>query len=110
MVEIHLYGKLRRHAEHCRPAQDCVVLEEDCGTRMGVEGEPLMEGGEIIQRLGERVLGRVAIEDIVDPFTDEVICSAADEIDELVVQKIEEAGFAFRGNCAIIPSKVNAQE
>ena len=47
-------------------AQDCVVLEDDCGTMMGVEVEPLMEGGEIIQRLGERVLGRVAVEDITN--------------------------------------------
>jgi DNA-directed RNA polymerase subunit beta' len=73
-------------------AQDCMVLQEDCGTMTGVEVEPLMEGGEIIQRLGERVLGRVAIEDIVDPFTEEVICQNGDEIDEHVVEKIEEAG------------------
>jgi DNA-directed RNA polymerase subunit beta' len=73
-------------------AQDCVVLEEDCGTMMGVEVEPLMEGGEVIQRLGERVLGRVAIEDIIDPFTEEVICHTGQEIDELIVQKLEEAG------------------
>jgi DNA-directed RNA polymerase subunit beta' len=39
-------------------AQDCTISEHDCGTMMGVEVEPLMEGGEIIQRLGERVLGR----------------------------------------------------
>jgi DNA-directed RNA polymerase subunit beta' len=73
-------------------AQDCVVLEEDCGTIMGVEVEPLMEGGEVIQRLGERVLGRVAIEDIIDPFTEEIICLSGQEIDEIIVQKIEEAG------------------
>ena len=73
-------------------AQDCVVLEKDCGTMMGVEVEPLMEGGEIIQRLGERVLGRVATEDIVDPFSGEVICRGGEEIDEDVVEKIEEAG------------------
>jgi DNA-directed RNA polymerase subunit beta' len=73
-------------------AQDCVVLEKDCGTMMGVEVKPLMEGGEIIQRLGERVLGRVATEDIVDPFSDEVICRSGEEIDENVVEKIEEAG------------------
>ncbi len=73
-------------------AQDCVVLEDDCGTMTGVEVEPLMEGGEIIQRLGERVLGRVAIEDIIDPFTEEVICHKGDEIDEHVVEQIEEAG------------------
>ena len=73
-------------------AQDCVVLEDDCGTMMGVEVEPLMEGGEVIQRLGERILGRVAVEDIVDPFSEEVICNRGQEIDELLVQKIEEAG------------------
>jgi len=73
-------------------AQDCVVLEQDCGTMMGVDVEPLMEGGEIIQRLGERVLGRTAIEDIIDPFTEEIICKAGQEVDEHIVEKIEEAG------------------
>jgi len=76
-------------------AQDCVVLEDDCGTMMGVEVEPLMEGGEVIQRLGERVLGRVATEDILDPFTEEIICRGGQEIDELVVQKVEEAGLGL---------------
>ena len=75
-------------------AQDCVVLERDCGTMMGVEVEPLMEGGEIIQRLGERVLGRVAVEDIIDPFTEEVMCRSGEEIDEHLVDQIEEAGLA----------------
>ncbi len=73
-------------------AQDCVVLEHDCGTLMGVEVEPLMEGGEVIQRLGERVLGRVAVDEIIDPFSEEVICDRGQEIDEQVVQKIEETG------------------
>jgi DNA-directed RNA polymerase subunit beta' len=75
-------------------AQDCVVRENDCGTMMGVEVEPLMEGGEVIQRLGERVLGRVAVEDIIDSFTEEVICRAGQEIDEQIVEKIEEADLA----------------
>ncbi len=75
-------------------AQDCVVLERDCGTMMGVEVKPLMEGGEIIQRLGERVLGRVAVEDIIDPFTEEVMCRSGEEIDEHLVDQIEEAGLA----------------
>ncbi|UCF95126.1 MAG: DNA-directed RNA polymerase subunit beta', partial [Desulfobacterales bacterium] len=73
-------------------AQDCVVTESDCGTMMGVEVEPLMEGGEIIERLGERILGRVAVEDIVDPYTDEIIIKAGEDLDEAVVQKIEDAG------------------
>ncbi len=73
-------------------SQDCVITEEDCGTLSGVELEPLVEGGEIIQVLGERVLGRTALEDILDPFTDEVIAKAGQDIDERVVEKIEQAG------------------
>jgi DNA-directed RNA polymerase subunit beta' len=75
-------------------AQDCVVTEEDCGTLVGVEVEPLMEGGEIIQRLGERILGRYTIEDILDPFTDEVVVEAGREIDEHVAKKIEDANLS----------------
>ena len=75
-------------------AQDCIVIENDCGTMMGVEVEPLMEGGEVIQRLDERILGRVAIEDIHDPFTDEVIVEAGRDLDEDAVKAIEHAGLA----------------
>jgi DNA-directed RNA polymerase subunit beta' len=73
-------------------SQDAVITEHDCGTLQGVELEPLVEGGEIIQVLGERILGRTALEDIIDPFTEEVIAKAGDEIDEHVVEKIEGAG------------------
>nr|WP_208022704.1 DNA-directed RNA polymerase subunit beta' [Desulfonema ishimotonii] len=74
-------------------AQDCTVMEDDCGTTRGVEVESLMEGGEVIQNLGERVLGRiVAVEDIQDPFTDEVIARVGEEIDEAVVRMIESSG------------------
>jgi len=73
-------------------AQDCVVTEPDCGTTAGVEVEPLMEGGEIIQRLGERILGRTLAEDIHDPYTDEVVTQAGAAIDEAAVQKIEDTG------------------
>ncbi len=73
-------------------AQDCVITELDCGTIDGIDVTPLIEGGEIIQRVGERVLGRTTLEDIIDPNNDEVIVSANDEIDEDAAQKIEEAG------------------
>ncbi len=74
-------------------AQDCIVTEQDCGTLLGVEVEPLMEGGEVIQRLGERILGRtVAEEDIIDPFTEEPMIKMGEEIDETAVEKIENAG------------------
>ncbi len=73
-------------------AQDCVTTEEDCETLTGIAVEPLVEGGEIIKKIGERVLGRVALEDIRDPYTDEVIVRANDEIDEEKVAKIDNAG------------------
>jgi DNA-directed RNA polymerase subunit beta' len=73
-------------------SQDCIISELDCGTLSGVELEPLVEGGEIIQVLGERILGRTALDDILDPFTDEVIAPAGQDIDERVVEKIEQAG------------------
>ncbi|MBN1930242.1 MAG: DNA-directed RNA polymerase subunit beta' [Desulfobacterales bacterium] len=73
-------------------AQDCSVMEDDCGTLMGVDVEALLEGGEVIQRLGERILGRFALEDILDPFNDEVLVRAGEEIDEGAVTKIEDAG------------------
>jgi DNA-directed RNA polymerase subunit beta' len=76
-------------------AQDCVVTEIDCGSMMGVEVEALMEGGEVIQNLGERILGRYAVEDIRDPFTDEVLVMGGREIDEEAVALIENAGIAM---------------
>ena len=50
-------------------AQDMVIAEEDCGTIEGIFVTPLVEGGEIIEPIGERILGRVALDDIYDPFT-----------------------------------------
>ncbi len=73
-------------------SQDSTIVERDCGTLDGIIAEPLYEGGEIIQRIGERVLGRVALEDVVDPFSGEVIVPANTEIDEQAVARIEEAG------------------
>jgi DNA-directed RNA polymerase subunit beta' len=68
------------------------VVEDDCGTMLGVEVEPLLEGGEVIQRLSERILGRTTVNDVLDPFTDEVVVRAGREIDENDAQKIENAG------------------
>ena len=73
-------------------AQDSVITEEDCGTFDGIWVDALIEGGEIIQRVGERVLGRVAIQDIIDPVTGEILVKANEEIDEEKVEKIESAG------------------
>ncbi len=73
-------------------AQDCIIAEIDCGTLDGITVEALIEGGEIIQTVGQRVLGRMALEDITDPFTNEVLVRANEEIDEEKVLRLEEAG------------------
>ncbi len=73
-------------------AQDAIIAEEDCGTLDGIYLSSLMEGGEIIEPIGERILGRVTLEDVIDPFTKEVIVEANEEIDEGRVERIEEAG------------------
>lgn len=73
-------------------SQDTAIAENDCGTLDGLVMTPLVEGGEVIEPLSDRILGRVALEDIRDPYTDEVIVKAGDMIDEDLVQKIEDSG------------------
>ena len=73
-------------------AQDCCISENDCGTLDGIELHSLVEGGEVIERLGDRILGRVALDDIIDPVTGDVLVEANDEIDEDKVKTIEDAG------------------
>jgi len=73
-------------------AQDVIVSEYDCRTVKYIDVTPLVEGGEIIQSLRDRVLGRVASEDIRDPFTGEIIAQANTEINEEIAQKIEDSG------------------
>jgi DNA-directed RNA polymerase subunit beta' len=73
-------------------AQDVIVTEEDCGTIKGLETGDLKEGEEIIEPMGDRILGRVALEDIHDPDNDELIVRASEEITESVAERIEDAG------------------
>ncbi|MCG8553890.1 MAG: DNA-directed RNA polymerase subunit beta' [Proteobacteria bacterium] len=73
-------------------AQDAIVTEYDCETLDGVWVSKLEEGGEVVTTLGERVLGRIALEDIVDPVTGEVLVAHNEEIDEGRVRRVEEAG------------------
>ncbi|OGQ06846.1 MAG: DNA-directed RNA polymerase subunit beta' [Deltaproteobacteria bacterium RIFCSPLOWO2_12_FULL_40_28] len=73
-------------------AQDMVVNALDCGSLDGIEMTPLVEGGEIIEPLGDRILGRVAQDDVVDPFSAVVLVKAGQEINEELVEKIEDAG------------------
>jgi DNA-directed RNA polymerase subunit beta' len=72
-------------------AQDCIINEYDCGTLDGIEMTPLVEGGEEIEALGDRILGRVALEDVVHPHTNEVIAKAGDELDEHKIAVIKQS-------------------
>ena len=73
-------------------AQDVIIYEIDCGTHDGIIVSALVEGGEVIQPLEERVLGRLAAEDIRDPVTGEIIVSRNEEINEERTKAIVEAG------------------
>ncbi|ACM21972.1 DNA-directed RNA polymerase, beta-prime subunit [Geotalea daltonii FRC-32] len=73
-------------------AQDAIITEPDCGTLDGLVVSSLTEGGEIIEHIGDRILGRVALDDILDPVTGDVLVASNEEIDETLVQKIESAG------------------
>ncbi len=73
-------------------AQDVIVSEEDCGTTDGIMVMALVEGGEIIQPLEERILGRMAAEDIRDPLTGEIIVQVDEEVDEEKARSVVEAG------------------
>jgi len=73
-------------------SQDVIVCEVDCGTLDGIYVGALIEGGEIIERMGDRILGRVTLEDVIDPVTSETLVGANTEITEELVKKVEEAG------------------
>ncbi len=73
-------------------AQDLVVTEDDCGTREGVWMTPIVEGGDVVEPLHERVLGRVLVEDVLQPGGDDVLAPLGTLLDEGWVEKLEELG------------------
>jgi len=73
-------------------AQDMVVLEEDCGTEHGLLMSPIIEGGDVVEPLRERILGRVTATDVYLPGSDEVACPAGVLLDEAWVRRLEHAG------------------
>ncbi|MEA3297483.1 MAG: DNA-directed RNA polymerase subunit beta', partial [candidate division Zixibacteria bacterium] len=73
-------------------AQDVIIREVDCGTILGLYVMALKEGEEVIESLQDRILGRVALEDIYDPISDELIVEAGREIREEDGARIDEAG------------------
>ena len=73
-------------------AQDMVVLEVDCGTERGLLMSPIIEGGDVVEPLRERILGRVSATDVYRPGSDELICAAGTMLDESIVERFEVAG------------------
>jgi DNA-directed RNA polymerase subunit beta' len=75
-------------------AQDCIVRMHDCGTDRAITAQAAVNDGEVVASLAERILGRVAADDILKPGTDEVILRAGQLIDERMADLIEDAGVA----------------
>jgi DNA-directed RNA polymerase subunit beta' len=73
-------------------AQDCIIIEEDCGTERGLTVSAVMDGGEVVSSLSERVLGRTTAADVIDVLTGAVIVPANTLIEEPQAEKIEKAG------------------
>ena len=74
-------------------SQDVIIAEPDCGTVDGIESRAIVEGGEIIEPLRDRIIGRVSIDRLVDPVNGQTIVEANGEINEDLAQQVEEAGF-----------------
>ncbi len=72
--------------------QDLVVVEDDCGTTDGFVQKALIEGGEVVEPLRDRILGRTAAEDLISPDTGEALAKYGDLLDEDIVEKIVEVG------------------
>ena len=73
-------------------AQDVIVTEEDCGTLDGIKVTALIEGGETIEALRDRIVGRVALEQVIDPFTGDTIVDINQLIDDDIAGVIQAAG------------------
>ncbi|MDE0092152.1 MAG: DNA-directed RNA polymerase subunit beta', partial [Oligoflexia bacterium] len=73
-------------------SQNVIVTETDCGSRDFIESSALIESGGVIEPLSERILGRTAFDDIVDPSSSELICKAGEELNESIVNKISKVG------------------
>ncbi len=73
-------------------AQDAIIVDEDCGTKHGLPTKAVIEGGDVIEPLIDRLLGRVPATDVTDPLSGEVIVKAGTLMDEDIVDAIEKAG------------------
>lgn len=73
-------------------AQDVIITEDDCNTILGLDVSALKEGEEIIESLTDRILGRVTLEDVIHPITNEVLVEVGDMITEEKAKQIEDSG------------------
>ncbi|MBB5716179.1 DNA-directed RNA polymerase subunit beta' [Sphingomonas aerophila] len=73
-------------------SQDCVIIEDDCGTERALEMKAIVQGGSTIASLGERILGRTTAEDVVDAKTGEVVIPTGTLLDEAMIAQIEKVG------------------
>src|SRR3712207_1010827 len=73
-------------------AQDSIITEEDCGATRGITMRAVVEGGDVLVSLGQRILGRTSAEDIKEPGTDTTVVAADTYLDEIQIEKIERAG------------------
>lgn len=73
-------------------AQDCIITENDCGTTKGITLSAVVEGGDTISSISERVLGRTAAANVIDPATGDILAEAGQLFDESLVEIIENAG------------------
>jgi len=73
-------------------AQDVIISEPDCGTLRGISASAIIEGGEEIESLRDRIVGRIALEDVIDPVEGRVIVESNQEIDEDLSSEIQRSG------------------
>ena len=72
-------------------AHDVIIQEEDCGTLRGLVCTEIKNNEEVVASLGERILGRVSVHDVVNPLTNEILVHAGEEITEVIAKKIEDS-------------------
>jgi DNA-directed RNA polymerase subunit beta' len=73
-------------------AQDCIIVEQDCGTERGLTVRAVMDGGDVVSSLSERILGRTVAEDVLDPTTNQLLLARNTLIEESEAERVEKAG------------------
>jgi DNA-directed RNA polymerase subunit beta' len=72
-------------------SQDVIITEEDCGTLRGISVSALKKNEEVVEKLGDRIVGRTSLQDVYDPISGELLVNSGDVIDDLIANKIENS-------------------